>query len=607
MHLIKSHDAGGVERYHGPIDRTEHNFQLWEKRTDAIFCICASKGLMNVDQLRRGIEALPEHSYGNFSYYGKWAASMLSMLQENGHITRGDVEEALGTEATDEEVKFKVGDRVRVREESEGGLRWKRPHLRVPGYIFGCVGTIERVCGVFTNPEAHAFPVSKLDPPGVHPTSHLKQPLYRVRFLMQHVWHHGYNGNENDTCDVEIYQNWLDKTATGLDAPQGARRDLQEKLHTENNHGSDDEITGKKRKAEHFQHDHNNQGHEHAPRTDVEQVAVDKEGEDTASHRLSEALLRIVVKKGIITPEELVAMVTSIDSFGADAEGARLVVKAWTDPKFRDLLLSDARKACIALGIAASNNTASTVLTAVENTETVHNVVVCTLCSCYPRNILGMAPDWYKSRSYRSRVIINPREVLREFGTEFDPGSNVEVRVNDSTADLRYMVVPMQPSGTRGWPEEDLRQLVTRDSLIGVTRAHSPDPALFTKFGSVRLPNAAKAFIFDCDGTLVDSNRLHLNAYKEVFAKYGLAFDARRVAELFGASSREILATISKEQGKDVDVEAMSLMKKDVYESTLPSVKRIESTFKVVEAAFAAKIPMAVVSGCRNVRKQWTF
>ena len=135
-------------------------------------------------------------------------------------------------------------------------------------------------------------------------------------------------------------------------------------------------------------------------------------------------------------------------------------------------MLDDANAAVAELGISASNNTASTKLTVVENTDDVHNLIVCTLCSCYPRSILGMSPGWYKSRSFRSRAVREPRKVLAEFGTALD--DSVRVRVHDSTADLRYMVLPARPAGTEGWSEEQLTSLVERDHMLGAAVVGPP-------------------------------------------------------------------------------------------------------------------------------------
>ena len=152
------------------------------------------------------------------------------------------------------------------------------------------------------------------------------------------------------------------------------------------------------------------------------------------------------------------------------ADGARLVARAWVDPEFKARLLADARAAALELGLDPGP---SPVVVAVENTEAVHHMVVCTLCSCYPRGLLGPPPAWYKSLPYRSRAVSDPRGVLAEFGVEL--GEKVELRVLDSSADIRYVVIPRRPAGSEGMSEEELASLVTRDSMIGV--AHPAEPA----------------------------------------------------------------------------------------------------------------------------------
>jgi hypothetical protein len=153
------------------------------------------------------------------------------------------------------------------------------------------------------------------------------------------------------------------------------------------------------------------------------------------------------------------------------ADGARLVARAWVDPDFKQRLLTDARAAALELSLDPGP---SPVVVAVENTEDVHHMVVCTLCSCYPRALLGPPPDWYKSLPYRTRAVSDPHGVLTEFGVELD--DRVELRVLDSTADIRYLVIPRRPSGSDGLSEEELAALVTRDSMIGVAHA-APAPA----------------------------------------------------------------------------------------------------------------------------------
>jgi len=180
------------------------------------------------------------------------------------------------------------------------------------------------------------------------------------------------------------------------------------------------------------------------------------------------AMRDLLVEKGVLSADDIQAEIEYMDA-RSPANGARLVARAWVDSEFKARLLSDPKGACAEMGIDASGLVEFVV---VENTETVHNLIVCTLCSCYPRPILGRPPDWYKSFAYRSRAVVEPRAVMREFGTVLP--DEVEVRVYDSSADMRYLVLPQRPPGTDGVGEAELAELVTRDSMIGVTLARSP-------------------------------------------------------------------------------------------------------------------------------------
>jgi len=175
------------------------------------------------------------------------------------------------------------------------------------------------------------------------------------------------------------------------------------------------------------------------------------------------ALRELLIAKGIFTAEDLRRAVEAMDA-RTPAQGARVVARAWCDPAFKARLLEDGTAAIGELGI----DMGETRLLVVENRPGLHNLVVCTLCSCYPRVLLGLPPDWYKSRAYRSRAVREPRAVLAEFGTVLP--EDVAVRVHDSTADMRYLVLPERPPGTAGWSEERLAALVGRDAMIGVTR-----------------------------------------------------------------------------------------------------------------------------------------
>lgn len=178
--------------------------------------------------------------------------------------------------------------------------------------------------------------------------------------------------------------------------------------------------------------------------------------------QLMEVSLReLLVEKGVITEAQVEEAVQDMRRRTPE-RGARVVARAWVDPQFKQRLLADGPGACESLGIDVPKLR----LVAVENTPQVHNAVVCTLCSCYPRMLLGIPPDWYKSRNYRSRMVREPRSVLAEFGLNIP--ADVQIRVHDSTADMRYMVLPMRPGGTDGWSEERLASIVTRDTMIGV-------------------------------------------------------------------------------------------------------------------------------------------
>jgi nitrile hydratase subunit alpha len=201
--------------------------------------------------------------------------------------------------------------------------------------------------------------------------------------------------------------------------------------------------------------------HDHEP--------IEADGEPEAAARVR-ALEEILVEKGVVDHESVRRRIDWLAS-RTPADGARLVARAWVDPAFKARALDDARAAALELGLDPGS---SPVVVALENTETVHHVVVCTLCSCYPRALLGPPPDWYKSLPYRSRTVSDPRGVLEEFGVELDEG--VEVRVVDSTADVRYLVIPLRPPGTDGLDEKELAALVTRDSMIGVAQPRAAEP-----------------------------------------------------------------------------------------------------------------------------------
>lgn len=180
------------------------------------------------------------------------------------------------------------------------------------------------------------------------------------------------------------------------------------------------------------------------------------------------AIEQLLEERGVLTHDEVEAQIGYMEARSYEG-GARLVARAWADPGFKDLLLRDAKAACSRLGMDASGTVE---FVAVENTPETHNLIVCTLCSCYPRAILGRPPDWYKSPAYRSRAVVEPRAVMREFGLEIL--EDVAISVHDSSADVRYLVLPMRPPGTEGMGEEELADLVSRDCLIGTAVPRGP-------------------------------------------------------------------------------------------------------------------------------------
>jgi nitrile hydratase subunit alpha len=206
-------------------------------------------------------------------------------------------------------------------------------------------------------------------------------------------------------------------------------------------------------------HEHHDHDHPHEP--------VTTSGEPPAAARVR-VLEELLVEKGVVEREDIRRRIDWLVS-RTPSDGARLVARAWTDPAYKQRLLADAREAALEVGLDPGP---SPVVVALENTEHVHHMVVCTLCSCYPKALLGPPPDWYKSLPYRSRAVSDPRGVLDEFGVEL--GDEVEVRVVDSTANVRYLVVPRRPEGAESLGVDELASLVTRDSMIGVALPVAP-------------------------------------------------------------------------------------------------------------------------------------
>jgi nitrile hydratase len=215
------------------------------------------------------------------------------------------------------------------------------------------------------------------------------------------------------------------------------------------------ETHGSSDRHDHDHHHDHHHGHNH-PHDPIE-VSEGASEYEIMVHAIKELL----IEKGVITGEDIRKTLEFMDT-RTPALGAKVVARAWTDPEFKRRLLADGTAAVAELGIPMGDAE----LIVVENTKDVHNVIVCTLCSCYPRTVLGLPPDWYKSRNYRSRVVAEPRGVLKEFGTELP--DSVTLHTHDSNADMRYLVLPERPAGTEGWSEEQLAAIVTRDCMVGV-------------------------------------------------------------------------------------------------------------------------------------------
>lgn len=215
--------------------------------------------------------------------------------------------------------------------------------------------------------------------------------------------------------------------------------------------------------SSHDTHGHDHHDHQHAPHPNQ----PDEESDLGYYPILEQAVRELLMEKGYLTAAEIRETVESIDA-QAVSHGAAVVARAWTDPAFKQRLLADGSAAVKEFGV----DFGPLDLVVVENKPDVRNLIVCTLCSCYPRPLLGRPPDWYKSKEYRARAVYEPRQVLKEMGTEIP--ESIPIRVYDSTADLRYLVLPMRPAGTEGWTAAQLEALVTRDSMVGVIPAKNP-------------------------------------------------------------------------------------------------------------------------------------
>jgi len=452
------HDVGGAaDKYNSQaIDLREPPIHQWEKEAEVVaFVLLLKKKLFVTDELRRTCEGLPASGQA-LPYYARWTMSAANLLREKGFITEDDLASALGPHADNSEPKFRVGESVKVLD-SPKMSQWRKPHLRMPGFLFGAKGKITGVNGLFHNTEAMALGAKEAI-----------QPEYRVAFPLANIWGApSATEDGKDVVEVDVLEYWLESKGQS----EGARDVYPEAPATKHQAGHHEH------EAKHHHHD----GHTHAHETrgQVEQTAVDREGAPAPGQHICELIVQLVVKKGIVTAAEIRETIAASEKEAELLKGQRIIAKAWYDPEFKDKLLKDTSKAVKEGGFGTGkwnesdptmrpgdDHSSGDLIYTVENTDDVHNVTVCTLCSCYPMAILGRPPLWYKSSIYRARVVREPRQVLKEFGTVIPP--NTQVKVHDATADCRYLVLPKRPKGTEGWTEEELVNLVTRDSMVGV-------------------------------------------------------------------------------------------------------------------------------------------
>ena len=470
------HDLGGLHALlDAPIPGDEP-MHAWELEAHALYASLAKNGLFSTDETRRTIEAFATESYAEWGYYEKFSAASALLLRENGHIAAGELEaEIYGEMVTVTPLRsFEVGESVRVRAEQSHRTSWRRPHLRTPGYLFGAVGVVERRMGEFADPSLLAYGVK--DAPVL--------PLYRVRFRLGSLWSEAEPEEADASITVDLYSTWLEEEeeagrgqpseGDGVEDGVVINAPGYHKKHRPHGHDDDDHHHHHHHDgdADGHRHDHGHD-HSHGTRQQIERAACEVEGPPRPGSAVHDALKRLAVSKGLVSAEQLRKTVEGLESARHTLLGATLVATAWSDGAFRQRLLDDANAAAHELGITAANPNAPTQVVVVENDAATHNLVVCTLCSCYPASLLGPAPLWYKSSAYRARAVRRPRRLLEEgFGLSLPEGQ--QLAVHDATADLRFLVLPERPAGTDGWSVDQLKTLVTRDAMIGTALCDEP-------------------------------------------------------------------------------------------------------------------------------------
>jgi nitrile hydratase subunit alpha len=457
-----THDVGGSEELQSMavnVNDVDTCSALWQVRVHATMLLLARAKLMNVHELRAGVESLSALEQQRVCYYGKWVLSIRASMLRRGVISARDLNRFVGDPddlwaPVNNTPRFSAGDQVRVRAEDLVRTRWKRPHIRTPGYVFGVAGQVVRYCGLQEDPEAAvSLGADDAPVPDAVPRNH----MYIVRFRLADVWEQRhFDDAADDDVHVEVYEDWLTTRGGGGDDDDGRRVDAEPNVVFQPTAGCAHGA---------HSHSHNHDGHEHESRATVERRAAEREAEATPHQRLGEALVDVLLERGAFSADELRAGVEAIETAGQKMLGARAVARAWSDDAFKGRLLDNAG-AALAEDNMAPPLPGDPLFTAVANDASTHNVIVCTLCSCYPLRLLGQSPSWYKSRAYRARMVREPRRVLASFGTTVPPEKRV--RVHDSTAEIRYFVVPERPANTDHMSVDQLCSLITRDSLIGV-------------------------------------------------------------------------------------------------------------------------------------------
>ena len=429
-------DIGGVEEYFEKIPKKEGVYFQWEMEVEGAVFALFFRGLLTLKDLsefRMYQEGQPKEVEKGVRYYESWCYAIVQYSLNHNHFTQEELDKELGKDLDEETADLKrlpVGTKVLVKGENTR-TRWRRPHLRTPGYIFGAKGEIAGSSGDWTLPELFA-----------HGGKDITVPVYRVKFRQKDIWAL-YHGEEKDDIMVEVSHPWLTVLKEGEEPSE-------ENSFYPQNPPNIDEKKDPAKKKEHEDHVHEDRGI-------VEQNAVNLEGEETPFKILGQAYVRLLIAKGVVTKEDIRNAIDFMDSLSTCMNGKRIVARAWNKPSFLEALVQDANKA-ITEEFDESLALNGTDLSVLANTPEVHNVVVCTLCSCYPMTLLGRSPAWYRNRSYRSRVVKEPRKVLAEFGTEIP--SEKRVCVLDSTSEMRYMIIPERPADTEGMTEEELQTLV---------------------------------------------------------------------------------------------------------------------------------------------------